>query len=142
MLKDAINSDSYASLLKKLESGDISEVQKEIFISPRPKEEFYELNEDLFQRTNLIDDEKYQKNINSLRMILNQWKDETGDSQPDQITKDWFEKRPGPKGKEAKTKKDLPVGGQYNLTTSFYQKRGELPGASKNATKINNKGPF
>tara|TARA_Y100000996_G_scaffold409876_1_gene391270 strand:+ start:2963 stop:4480 length:1518 start_codon:yes stop_codon:yes gene_type:complete len=139
---DAINSDSYASLLKKLESGDISEVQKEIFISPRPKEEFYELNEDLFQRTNLIDDEKYQKNINSLRMILNQWKDETGDSQPDQITKDWFEKRPGPKGKEAKTKKDLPVGGQYNLTTSFYQKRGELPGASKNATKINNKGPF
>ena len=37
---DAINSDSYASLLKALESGDITEVQKEIFISPRPKEEF------------------------------------------------------------------------------------------------------
>jgi arylsulfatase A-like enzyme len=36
---DAINSDSYASLLAQLQTGEISEIQKEIFLSPRPKRE-------------------------------------------------------------------------------------------------------
>ena len=34
---DAINSDSYASLIEKLNSGEISDIQKEIFLSPRPR---------------------------------------------------------------------------------------------------------
>ena len=139
---DAINSDSYASLLSKFESGKISDIQKEIFISPRPKEEFYDMNEDSFQRNNLINDNDLKIKIKDLRTVLNRWKNETGDSNPKQITKDWYERKPGPKSEKLTGKKDIPTGGKYSLTTPYYKIRGELPGASKNATSINNKGPF
>ena len=139
---DAINSDSYASLLEQLDSGGISEIQKEIFISPREKEEFYEIDKDIFQRKNLIHNQSYSNEINQLKNVLEQWKKETGDTEPKQITKDWYERRPGPKAKIKVVENDLPKGGKYSLTTPFYGKRGELPGASKKATKINNKGPF
>ena len=127
---DAINSDSYASLLNLMESGEISEIQKEIFLSPRPKREFYEVEKDIFQRENLIGEKSHQEEIKHLESILEKWKTETGDSQPDEITKDWYEKRPGPD--------DAP----NSLKTPAHGIRGEFPGASKNATQINNKGPF
>ena len=139
---DAINSDTYASLLSKFNSGDITEIQKDIFISPRPREEFYEIKNDLFQRENLIDNKKYIEKIKELKLVLNQWKNDTGDSEPSEITKDWYERRPGPKKEKSITENDEPVGGPYSLTTSFYGKRGEFSGKSNNAIKINNKGPF
>ena len=127
---DAINSDSYASLLAQLQTGEISEIQKEIFLSPRPKREFYDMEKDVFQRENLIEEKSYQEAIQHLQSILEKWKIVTGDSQPDEITKDWYEKRPG------------PVKAPNSLKTSHHGKRGEFPGASKNATQINNQGPF
>ena len=127
---DAINSDSYASLLAQLQMGEISEIQKEIFLSPRPKREFYDMEKDVFQRENLIEEKSYQEAIQHLQSILEKWKIVTGDSQPDEITKDWYEKRPG------------PVKAPNSLKTSYHGKRGEFPGASKNATQINNQGPF
>ena len=139
---DAINSDSYASLLKALESGDISEIQKDIFISPRAKEEFYEIKKDPYQRINLIDDQKFQEKIETLKSVLNIWKLETGDTQPIEITKDWYERKPGPKYEKSNLKKDKIIGGPNSLKTEFYGKREEFPGASKNASRINNKGPF
>ena len=68
---DAINSSTYASLLEKNNLGEITEVQGEIFTSPRIEEEFYVLKNDLFQRENLIDDDKLNEEINHLRVILN-----------------------------------------------------------------------
>ena len=47
---DALNSLSFASLFEKNETGEINEIQGEIFISPRSKEEFYDMQNDLFQR--------------------------------------------------------------------------------------------
>tara|TARA_X000001036_G_scaffold224307_1_gene209833 strand:+ start:1785 stop:3302 length:1518 start_codon:yes stop_codon:yes gene_type:complete len=139
---DAINSDTYTSLLSKFNSGEITDIQKEIFINPRAKEEFYEIKNDLFQRVNLIDNDKYQEKIKKLKFVLNQWKIDTGDSEPSEITKDWYERRPGPKNEKSITEKDEPVGGPYSLTTPFYGKRGEFPGESNNSSKINKKGPF
>ena len=139
---DAINSDSYASLLQLFDYGGISEIQKDIFISPREKEEFYKMDTDIFQRENLIHDDAFGFEIDQLKNILEQWKTETGDTEPEQITKDWYERRPGPKAKIKEVENNVPKGGKYSLTTSFYGKRGEFPGASKNASKINNKGPF
>ena len=127
---DAINSDSYASLLARLQAGEISEIQKEIFLSPRPKREFYDMEKDFFQRENLIGEKSHQEAIQHLEYILEKWKIETGDSQPDEITKDWYKKRPGPDK------------APNSLKTIHHGKRGEFPGASKNATQINNKGPF
>jgi hypothetical protein len=127
---DAINSDSYASLLKQLKSGKITKIQKEIFLSPRPKREFYDVEKDIFQRDNLIEEKSHQEEIKHLRLVLEEWKTQTGDSQPDEITKDWYQKRPGPD--------DAPS----SLKTVHHGLRGEIPGASENATQINNKGPF
>ena len=127
---DAINSDSYASLLAQLQTGEISEIQKEIFLSPRPKREFYDMEKDFFQRENLIGEKSHQEAIQHLEYILEKWKTETGDSQPDEITKDWYKKRPGPDK------------APNSLKTIHHGNRGEFPGASKNATQINNKGPF
>lgn len=132
---DAINSDSYKSLLRAHESGKISQIQNDIFINPRAKEEFYEINKDPYQRKNLINEKKFQKKIETLKSVLNTWKLETGDTQPIEITKDWYERRPGPK-------KDQGTGGPNSLITKFHGKRNEFPGASKNASKLNNKGPF
>ena len=127
---DAINSDSYASLLKKFEAGEISEIQKDIFISPRPKREFYDMEKDVSQRENLIKEKSYEEAIEHLKSILEKWKIDTGDSEPYEITKDWYEKRPGPDQSP------------NSLKTVYHGIRGEFPGASKNATQINNKGPF
>ena len=71
---------------------------------------------------------------------MNQWKIETGDSEPREITKDWYERRPGPKA--GKLLKNSPLVGPNSLVTEFHGKRGEFPGASNNAIKINNNGPF
>ena len=45
-----------------------------------------------FQRKNLINNKETQIEINNLRNILSEWKSETGDSNPDQITKHWYKK--------------------------------------------------
>ena len=134
---DAINSSTYASLLEKNKLGEITEVQGEIFDSPRLEEEFYVLENDLFQRKNLIDDDKLNEEINNLRLILNRWKNETGDSQPEEITKDWYLRTPGP----IETRNNL--GKSIDLVkTKNHGIRGEFPGSSNNATENNNKGPF
>ena len=134
---DAINSSTYASLLEKNKLGEITEVQGEIFDSPRLEEEFYVLKNDLFQRKNLINDDKLNEEINNLRVILNRWKNETGDSQPEEITKDWYLRTPGP----IETRNNL--GKSIDLVkTKNHGIRGEFPGSSKNATENNNKGPF
>ena len=127
---DAINSDSYASLLSRLQSREISEIQKEIFLRPRPQREFYDVEKDIFQRDNLIEEKSYQEEIKQLKSVLENWKTQTGDSQPDEITKDWYEKRP--------RADDAP----NSLRTPHHGIRGEFPRASKNAIQINNKGPF
>jgi len=134
---DALNSESYFSLLEKKESGEISEIQSEIFISPRPKEEFYNMQNDFFQRKNLINNKETQIEINNLRNILSEWKSETGDSNPDQITKHWYKRTPGP----LKARNNLDSSIEL-LKTPFHGIRGEFPGVSNNATQINNKGPF
>jgi len=62
---------------------------------------------------------------------------ETGDSNPDEITKHWYKRTPGP----LKARNNLDSSIEL-LKTPFHGIRGEFPGASNNATQINNKGPF
>ena len=134
---DALNSSSNLSLLKKNELRETTEIQKEIFIAPRPKEEFYDLKNDPFQRKNLINSNAFIGKIDNLREVLNQWKENTGDSEPDQITKNWYKTTPG----SLDTTNNLSESIE-SLKTPFHGIRGESPGASKNASKNNNKGPF
>jgi hypothetical protein len=49
---------------------------------------------------------------------------ETGDNIPDNLTKDWYMRKPG------------------YIQTPQHNIRGEMPGKSTGATEINNKGAF
>ena len=133
---DAINSLSFESLYIKNISDELNEIQKEIFINPRPKEEFYEMQNDHFQRNNLIQNEAFKNQINDLKKILNMWKVETGDSEPMKLTKHWYSRKPG-----SKVKNDLNKSIEL-LKTKHHGIRGEFPGHINNAVKINHKGPF
>ena len=101
----------------------LSNYQKDVFLTPRPNAEFFKCKKDPWNKVNLIKDKKYKKEIDKLSSIMQQWQTETGDTVPEGITPDWYDRETGNKF----DKKGI---------------RGEMPGQSKNATMINAKGPF
>lgn len=101
----------------------LNDYQREVLKKPRPKEEFFINKEDLLQEYNRIDDSTYSHEVSALKTILQQWQEETGDSLPEHLTPDWYDRETG----------------ESLLTRN---KRGEMPGASKDAININAKGPF
>jgi N-sulfoglucosamine sulfohydrolase len=121
---DAISSASYRDLLFLKEQGKLSAIQADIFVTPRPVEEFFDLTFDAEQFINLASHPDYQEQIKRLRFILNQWMEETGDTIPENITKDWYRREPG------------------YIPTQYLNIRGEMPGKVRNAVEINVAGPF
>ena len=79
---DAINSPTYQDLKDASENGSISSIQNDIFVKPRSKEEFYDLDNDPFQFNNLISISKNNTRFLSLKNVLNSWIEETGDDIP------------------------------------------------------------
>ncbi|WP_229217000.1 sulfatase family protein [Dyadobacter luteus] len=120
---DANQSPSALALKKAKADGNITAYQNEIFLSPRPAEEFFDNRKDPLQARNLIADPVYNKQIAALKRVLLQWKQQTGDSSPKALTPDWYHRE---------NATELPAKGQ----------RGEMPGQSQNADRINHKGPF
>jgi N-sulfoglucosamine sulfohydrolase len=121
---DAISSDSFRDLVTLKEQGKLSAIQADIFMIPRAKEEFFDLSFDPDQLVNLASHPGYTKELERLRKILLQWMEDTGDSIPDELTRDWYLKEPGYKH------------------SPFHNIRGEMPGKIHNAIKINASGPF
>ncbi|MCF0055298.1 sulfatase [Dyadobacter sp. CY356] len=120
---DANQSPSAKSLKKARENGSITAYQNEIFLSPRPAEEFFDNLKDPLQEHNLIQDVTYKKQIAEMKKTLHKWQSQTGDTTPENLTPDWYHRE---NGTEMPTKNT----------------RGEMPGKSANADRINNKGPF
>ena len=127
---DAINSPTYIDLKDAEKNKTISKVQAEIFIKPRPNEELYDLSNDPFQNKNLLDEGDIPQDYEVLKKILNQWINDTGDTFPEKLTKDWYLRE-----QEKFNESSL-------LKTQFHGVRGEMPGSATLATKNNNKGPF
>lgn len=120
---DSVRSDSHQQLLAALRAGDLNEAQLDIFLAPRPQKELYRVSEDPYQLKNLADVDSYRGIQQSLHGILKIWKAETGDSNPDRISEDQFDRETGERVAEGQ---------------SF---RGETPGESKIASEINRHGP-
>lgn len=121
---DAVGSPSFKELSDLKNSGKLTAAQAEIFIAPRPAEEFYNNNEDPDQLTNLADIPEYQQRLTDIRQVLNVWMNDTGDNIPENLTKDWYLKE------------------RETVKTSQFGIRQEMPGEKRNATKNNSKGPF
>ena len=123
-LLDAIGSGSFAELKNLMDNGQISEVQGDIFTTPRLGEELYDCNRDPRQLDNVVASPDYGKSLTHLRSILSEWMKVTGDDIPNQLTKDWYLMTPG------------------NNKTSHHGIRGEMPGSQTKAVLNNNKGRF
>lgn len=92
---DSVRSPSHQKLLELEEAGDLSETQAEVLLAPRPKVELYDLNKDPYQLSNLADDPAYQQHRKVLAEKLETWMNETGDSVPEKISPDTFDRRTG-----------------------------------------------
>ena len=120
---DANQSPSAKALKKAKADGTITPYQNEIFLFPRPTEEFFDNRKDPLQQHNLIGDARYKTQIAALKKVLLQWQSETGDTAPKNLTPDWYHRENG-------------------TELSAKGKRGEMPGTGKKADRINKKGPF
>jgi N-sulfoglucosamine sulfohydrolase len=115
---------SFSALIRARKEGKLTVLQNDIFI-PRPEEAFYDCRTDQLQEHNLIDDPVFADEIIQLKSVLERWQEETGDTEPEHLTPDWYER-------ETETGKKIQTWGT----------RGEMPGAATRADTINAKGPF
>jgi arylsulfatase A-like enzyme len=120
---DANQSASAKALKATKAKGKLTLLQSDAFLTPRPAEEFFDNFKDPLQSRNEIANKTYAAPIAELRKVLKQWQDETGDTEPANLTPDWYDRETG----EPTASKD---------------RRGEMPGSPKKADHINAKGPF
>jgi arylsulfatase A-like enzyme len=120
---DANQSPSAKSLKKLRTSGSLTSLQADVFINPRPVEELYDLRKDSAQLVNVALNPLYSNAINQYRGILTRWQRETGDTKPDRLTPDWYDRKTGAVLQEKGV-------------------RGEMPGAARKADRINVKSVF
>lgn len=119
---DSVRSPSFTQLLSSHKSGDLSQAQVDVFLAPRPAAELYHLGDDPHQLSNLADYGDFTGIKRSLSSVLKVWMLETGDSNPEQISADEF---------------DRETGLRIVLDQSY---RHETPGESKFASEINRHG--
>lgn len=120
---DSNDSESFSALKRVRDSGKLTAAQVDVFANPRPREELYDCLRDPLQLVNVAADPRMQGKLTELREIMRLWMDQTGDSNPDRLTPDWYSRESG---------KPLDV----------VRTRGEMPGASRQATTIDTPGPF
>jgi arylsulfatase A-like enzyme len=120
---DSNRSATHAALQKTKSEGSITPIQNDIFLIPRPNEELFNVKNDPHQINNLVKDPKHKDILNEMRNLLKKWTEETGDTVPEKLTQGWYDRE-----------KFVALEGRGV--------RGEMPGAAKNATKINHPGPF
>ncbi len=120
---DAVVSPSMHELYESCQKGTLTDKQKDIFLKPRPEEELFDCVKDPFQYLNLVNDPKMKGVKEKLSGVLAEWQAETGDTCPDDLTPDHFDRKTGKR-----------------LFEGF--KWGEMPGAALGADTITAPGPF
>lgn len=111
-----------ADALKELHAaGKLTEAQRNVFLAPRPSEEFYDLRTDPQQLKVNAPLPANHPVLGKLRAVLTRWERETGDT---------VQSKPTPTDIDYKTGKK---------TTEFW--RGIPAGAEAHATQINHPGP-
>ncbi len=125
---DAINSSSFRSLLRARDKHKLTSVQSDIFLVPRPREDLYDLRNDVLQTDNKLKDDfnpetdqisNFSVIRDKLHKKLLKWMEKTGDNIPHKITKDWYTRDTGEKIEQN------------------FGKRGEMPGEDEGAEHLN-----
>lgn len=113
---------SVADLRALRDSGRLTAAQANVFMTPRPYEELYDVKNDPMQLVNLASVPKYAAQLQQLRQVMQRWQEETCDTDPGDLTPDWNHRE---------TLQPLETKGR----------RGNMPGGSK-AVGITAGGPF
>lgn len=92
---DSKRSPSQYALNHAKERGQLTFAQADNFIAPRPREELFEVSKDPDQFLNLASTSDYQEVLSLHRAILEQWQISTGDSAPESLTPDGFDRETG-----------------------------------------------
>ncbi|WP_240676122.1 sulfatase family protein [Botryobacter ruber] len=104
------------------DAGKLTAAQADIFLAPRPQEELFDHRKDPLQLNNVAGQPAYAKKLEELRKVMQQWQTETADTDPGNLTKDWYDRETG---------KALETKGV----------RGNMPGGEK-AISVTAGGPF
>ena len=118
---DTFYNPSADALKARHAQGRLTTLQANVFLQPRPAEEFFDLAADPGQEHNLAYAEPVPGALVKLRAVLTRWTEETGDTVP---------------AKPTPTNVIYDTGAK---TTEFW--RGEPPGAAAHALRINRPGP-
>jgi arylsulfatase A-like enzyme len=109
-----------AELWKAAADGKLNPQQALLTKATQPTEMFFNVKDDPHQFHNLADDRAHAAPLKQARALLEQWKSQTADSVPAEPT---------------------PDRGPVNIGPGGTVQRGDFPGASRNAAKINHPGP-
>ncbi|MFC1652238.1 sulfatase [Planctomycetota bacterium] len=111
-------------------AGKTTAQQQQIFANPCPSEELFKLSKDPEQFTNLAKNPEYAQTLKQARAKLAKWTEKTGDTIPENPTPHRFTP---PRIEDGK----IIPGGSYTNS----KPHAEMPGAAKDATKIDHPGP-
>lgn len=92
---DSKSSPTQHALNKLRDEGSLTPAQTDVFVVPRPAEELYVIKADPQQLINVASLPKYQSELNVLRSLLNNWRSNTGDTTPKDLTPDWYDRETG-----------------------------------------------
>ena len=126
---DSIASPSHKALVAAREAGTLTKGQADVLLAPRPSEELYLTVEDPAQLENLVEVKAHARKLAELRRVMDQWQDVTGDSVPENISRDFFDRDLGYIDKNT------------NKRISGKRELGDPPGMDRGADQINKPGP-
>jgi arylsulfatase A-like enzyme len=92
---DSKRSPAQISLNHLRNLGKLTAAQADVFITPRPSEELYDVNNDPEQLINLASVPKYKKQLDEMRSMMQKWQSETKDAMPEKLTPDHFDRETG-----------------------------------------------
>jgi arylsulfatase A-like enzyme len=92
---DAVRSMSYRAMQRLQAEGKLTPAQQAPFITPRPKEELYDMASDPFELNNLAGNAAHQKTLEQFRQVLADWSKQSGDYLPTKRTPDEFDRTSG-----------------------------------------------
>ncbi len=92
---DAVRSPTYDAMKRLRDEGKLTPGQMEPFMVPRPEVELYDCENDPHNLTNLADRPEYATVKSELLKALQAWREQTGDSLPNRLTPDKFDRETG-----------------------------------------------
>jgi hypothetical protein len=119
------NEPSYRDLFSLREQGKLTDAQADVFCSPRPAEALFDVSNDYHQVNNIVADPNHKKALEHLRKRMDEWQKRTGDTVPENLTKDRFDRQTG----KRLFKNLVPA------------QRGTIPGSERDARNVNDPGP-